>query len=210
MPNRIFVQTALLIIVVSFLNGCAFFPKNKVPNVGDISSLGTNLKEKPVIFLDYKRLAGKPNENARQLDVSQIENEYIFNILKNSRLFSEVIFDEYKKDKADFTVEIYAYEYQTNPGMGIIKAIITGASLMLIPTAYDFMYITNTRIIDKQGRMIYEYRNEDGITWWMGIFFLPFGDKGLNRDYVVSNLVKDSLSHLSNSIDYKLFISNNL
>ena len=205
--RKCYFTTVLLISAAILLIGCGSFPMHNIPNVGEVSRLGTDSKNNPIVFLEYKRLSGKPGDKANPLEVPQTERQYVYNIIKNTGLFSKVIFDEFEKDKADYVLEIKSYEYSENPGLGILKAIITGLSLMIIPTSYDFMLVTNTRIIDAKGTTIYEYANMDGITWWMGIFVIPFGDKGINRNYVVANLIKDSMVHLSNSHKYELMIN---
>ena len=211
MLNNKFVPTLFLVIFVFIVQGCGSFPKQKIAHIGDMSTLVKKHESKPTVFLDYKRTGGL-RKNPQEIVVSQIESEFVYNIVKSSGLFSTIIFDEYKKNKADFTLEINTCEYIGSPYLVAPKILISGFSFTLIPSVWDFIFITNTRIIDKQGTTIAEYKNEDGVTWWIWLFVLPFGDKGfdMNRYDILSNLIKDSLIHISKNNEYEKLIDRKL
>ena len=99
-----------------------------------------------------------------------------------------------------------------SPYLAAPKVLISGFSFTLIPSVWDFIFITNTRIIDKQGTTVAEYKNEDGATLWIWLFVLPFGDKGfdMNRDDILSNLIKDSLIHISKNNEHEKLIDQKL
>lgn len=187
----------LLMVVIFYLQGCAVFPKNQVKPYNDFSHINKSW-EKPVIFLDYKRFWSEPGKSSlgnRTVAISQLEHQYITKIVESSGLFSKVIFENYLKEEADYTIEIYLYNYNRNPGLILLGTLLSGFSIGIIPTSITQDYILKARVIDKTGNAIDEYTNQDAITTWLGILVIPFGSKVFNENPTVTNMVNDLLRH---------------
>lgn len=186
----------IIAVMVVSLIGCAIFPKNMVKPYNDFSHINKS-GEKPKIFIDYKRFWSDPGKNSvrNRKAISQSEHQYITTIIESSGLFSQVIFEGYLKEEADYTIEIYLYNYYQNPGLTMLGVLLSGFSIGVIPTSYTQDYILKARVIDKTGNAIDEYTNQDAITTWFGIFVIPFGSKIFNESPIVTNMVNDLLRH---------------
>ena len=193
---KISISGAILVV----LGGCAVFPHNKFSPVDNFSQLGNQVEPKPSVYINYRKFIGIPGENVNQLPVSQIENELVANLLVQSKMFSDVIYDEYEKDKADITLNISEYQFsRENRAVTLLKVLVGGFSLMLIPISGDVEISTNIQAIDKGGNVIYEHSNEDGATVWIGLFMAPFGYKAVPNWKIESNLIQNDLQALSKS-----------
>lgn len=148
--------------------------------------------------MDYKRFKSEPGKSSwrnASMVISQSEHQYITSLIESSGLFSKVIFEDYLKEEADYTVEVYLYDYVRNRGLTTFGALLSGFSLAIIPFSSTQDYILKARVLDKTGNVIDEYTNQDAITTWFGIFVIPFGAKRFNEYPTVTNMVNDLLRH---------------
>ena len=201
---KLTVLIILIFLLCFFVNSCGTFHKKKVPMLNDISHIGNNYPKKPVIYMVYKRSLEEPDNYVR---ISQVENESISKIMESSNLFSEVLFDEFESEKADFTIEINAFQFTKNKQLNGLKAIIATMLLYTIPFSMEAVYTLKMRVIDKQGQVIEEFITEDGVKAWVGLLFIPFGSKRINYHYLFYNLLANSLVHLSKSNKYLNYLN---
>lgn len=194
MINKYLNAKVYIFAIIFLLSGCGITHQAKVPKTDDVSYLGENLKNKPVVYMDFKRFTGTPDDKIYDAYAGQEEQEYVHSLLKESDLFSEVIFDEYEKERAKYTLEISVFVAQGS----VAGPLITGITLGLIPTPNDTTYYTVTKLVDRQGNIIYEYHNEDVVTLWMGLFGFLFADHvGTSPRYdMAGNNIRDSLKNL--------------
>lgn len=201
-PSNILVMILLSAILCACLSSCGYAYKNMIKPVNNLPLLKNQEEQKPIVYLKYKKFWKRSATENIEFSVSQQENEYIYDLLNDSGLFAEVIYDEYEKKRADFTIEMSLYEYSENQGASIVGAVITGLTLFLIPSATDVSYSLNTKIIDQTGKVIHEYKNTDGKTFWIGLLALFIIDYKDNN--ILTNQINDSLKNIDTESVFSL------
>ena len=182
-----------------FLSSCGFVHESKIEIVNYFSQFVNEQQYKPIVYLDFKKFRGHPDKESISLNVGQTENEIIYDLLKKSGVFSEIIYDSYEKSRSEYTIEMSEYEYQPSVGASIGGALLTGFTLMIIPSSHDMRTILDTKLLDKQGNTVHHYRNEEQNTYWIGLFAPLFVDNiGFfpGRE-TLENQYRDSLKNLS-------------
>jgi hypothetical protein len=195
----------VVIFFIAALSSCGFNLKHQVKPVDGQQISNLPAGNKPVVFLDYgfygRKKAYEESENPVKYRVSQAEATYIHSLVTQTGLFQNVIFDEYKKDNADYTLAI---EIFTEVDPSILGPILTGLTLGLIPSSMESESEVRIRLIDKDNKVVESVSNKDGQTFWIGLFAPLFTEVSYDPTrQTVYNQVKDGMLKLSQSSIFK-------
>ena len=197
----------LTITFVIALAGCASFPQQEVAQAGAMPDV-SQYQHKPSVYVDFRFFRGKPGDNSTPVELPQAKAQLhpmIERVLSDSHLFSSYTFDEFQKDKTDYTIKIYAYNHG-NAGLAAIGGFITGFTFGVIPTAVTDQYTVTVAAVDKNGAAVKDLTNHDEVTTWLGLWLIPAMGKTPAKavNITLENQVKSALKELveSGSLKY--------
>lgn len=180
-----------LSIVLALVGGCASFEKNEMARVDRLPDV-SQYQHKPSVYIDFRFFRGASGD-AKAVEISQARTQLlplVEKVVKDSALFSRYTFDEFEKDKADYTIQLYSYN--SGDGNGVL-AFLCGFTFGLIPAAATDDYTLNTRAIAGDDTPVDSLESKDGITTWMGLWFLPvMGNTPLEA---LSNTFENQVRH---------------
>ncbi|MDK9709204.1 MAG: hypothetical protein OEL83_19345 [Desulforhopalus sp.] len=182
----------LLIFASLFLTGCAGIKNNNIAVIGDGAFPRDNDKEKTRIFY---RVIYHSNMDISSTTISENaqEGEFI-RAVRNSECCT-VTTDETNSD-VQVRVTINKYE---NP-LGLIPAVITGASFYIIPSWATSEYTFNVNVV-AQNKQVHNYEVKDAWTlvqWFPMMFVFPFATPDNAEEHVLRNMHKYLLYILKN------------
>jgi hypothetical protein len=189
---------ATLAVSLFFLTGCASFPKNEVPEVTSLPNM-SRYANKPSAFFDVRLYHGTPDSPnpVEMVQAKQKVQSIVESAVKESKLFSEYTFDEFKQDRMDHTIRVKIYNHG-NTGAAAAGGFISGLTFGIIPAAATDNYTLVMESLDKRGSVIHTTTNKDAMTTWIGIWFIPAmgntPEKGLEK--TLKNQVLDGLNKL--------------
>ena len=126
-------MTALLAV---FASGCASFPANGVPPVGELSDKSA-FHNKPSVFIDAKMMvdmSGGKNTPAENKPGTDKFKEVVEKAAKDSDMFGNYTLDPFKGREMDYTVKLELLNHG-DAGIAGVSGFITGLSLFIIPGA---------------------------------------------------------------------------
>lgn len=189
---------AALTVSLYFLTGCASFPKNEVPEVTSLPDM-SRYANKPSAFFDVRLYQGTP-DSANPVEIVQAKEKIqsiVETAVKESDLFSEYTFDEFKKDGVDHTIAVKIYNHG-NTGAAAVGGFLSGFTFGIIPAAATDNYTLVMESFNKQGTVTHTETNKDSMTTWIGIWFIPAmgntPEKGVEK--TLKNQVLDGLNKL--------------
>lgn len=169
--NKVFLS--LVAVSILFINGCASYPQHELSNV-DVMPDVTKYKNKPTVFIDFRFLRGAPDDE-KATEFSSVKDKLISIVdeaVNESGLFETVTFDEFEKDKMNYTIRMDYYNHG-DEGAAAVSGFLTGFTLGIIPGSATDNYTLKVSIEDKQGKVIAQANNKDSISTWLGIWFIP-------------------------------------
>lgn len=165
------IQLALLCSAIS-VTGCASFHQEKVAHV-DAMPDTSQYQNRPSVYIDFDFYRGKPNENALDVDTAEVHIKPLLEkVVNESNLFSNVSYDETKKAEMDYTITLRAYNHG-EVGAAAVMGFITGFTLGVIPSAATDEFSVLVEVTDNTGQTLHNNQNNDAITTWIGIWFIP-------------------------------------
>jgi hypothetical protein len=172
------------------LSGCAAFQEHNVPDVTDMPSV-TQYQHKPKVYFDVRFFHGQPDvagSNPTPQPTGNIESA-VDRAAASSGLFSSYSFDEANKTDADYTIQMYYYDYGSQVG-AFISGFISGFSLGIIPGAGTDHYALRAMVVAKDGSVLQNLSSEDSVTLWTGIWFIPMMGNTPQKvtDHTLSNM----------------------
>lgn len=183
---------AIGVIAVSVLAGCASFPKEYVAKVDQMPDV-SQYQNKPSVYIDLRFFHGKPGQATAPVEMAAAKpvlQQTVQKVVTDSNLFSSYSFDEFEKDKMDYTLKIYAYNHG-EVGAAAVMGFLCGFTFGVIPAAATDNYTLEVDAIDQAGTMVSEANNQDAITTWMGLWFIPL--MGNTPNEAVSETLENQL-----------------
>ncbi|NOR79898.1 MAG: hypothetical protein GQ529_03560, partial [Methyloprofundus sp.] len=109
----------------------------------------------------------------------------------------------------DLQIDVYQYPPSVAGAMG---AILTGLTLLLIPSSSDTDTTVEIKLVDQSGNTAVEYVNTDGKTFWIGLFSVfmidSFGVSHSNE--VIHNQIRNGIKNIDiSSLTNKILEKNN-
>ncbi len=159
------------------LAGCASFPQNQIPTVTDMPSV-SQFQHKPSVYLDVRMFNGRPDVAGSE--PNPVKNATLLKHMRNivaqtagkSGLFSSYNFDESSKASADYTIQLYFYDYG-NYFAAFASGLITGFTLGIIPGGGTDHYTLKATVVGRNGIPMETFSSTDSIRMWVGIWFIP-------------------------------------
>lgn len=194
--------TMLVIAAYILLSGCASFPQNEMAQVQQMPNVA-KYKNKPSVYIDFKLFRGSPGSGSEAVEISAAKDKLmpsIEQVITDSNLFSHITFDEFEKEKTGYTLRLHVYNHG-NIGAAAASGFITGLSLGIIPGAATDKFTLQAQLSDKRGRELKRISNDDSVTTWIGIWFIPLMGNTPDAAVIstVSNQVRSALKELVES-----------
>ena len=199
MPIKI-LYLMLVVATYTLLNGCASFPQNEMAQVQQMPTVA-KYKNKPSVYIDFKFFRGSPDSNAVEITTAKDKLiPTIEQVVADSKLFRHATFDEFEKEKTGYTLKLHVYNHG-DTGAAAASGFITGLTLGIIPGAATDKFTLRAELSDKSGRELKRISNDDSVTTWIGIWFIPL--MGNTPDDAVTstltNQVRSALKQLVES-----------
>ena len=157
------------------LAGCASFPQNQIAPVTDMPSV-TQYTHKPSVYFDVRFFRGNPDTpNAQPAEVGGAESmarSVVEKQAHDSGLFSSYSFDQSKQADADYTIQLYYYNYGSQ-GAAFAAGFITGFTFGVIPTAATDHYTLRASLTAKGSTAPQTLSSQDSMSTWIGLWFIP-------------------------------------
>lgn len=193
---------AAAVLAVALLTGCAVFPQQKVAKVS--LPVATISVEKPAAYANVQFFRGKPDAAPKELSPSLPGMDKTIGMIRSnisdSGLFRSVSFDSSSKDSADLRLNVRVYNHG-DMGPAMVGAIITGLTLYVIPSKATDNYTVQVDVQDKSGATLAQTTNNDAMTLWQGLVFLPMAGNSIKKgfDATVGNQVRAALKQAYDS-----------
>lgn len=95
-------------------------------------------------------------------------------VIAEAALFRSHTFESSQAKDMDYLLQMEMTNYgKADP----VSAWITGLTLYIVPTAATDNYQLTAKLFDHNGQLLKTYVYDDGVTTWMGIWFLPMVGK---------------------------------
>lgn len=190
---KYFIQ-GLMVSAIIALSGCASFHQEKIPLIETMPDT-SQYQNLPSVYVDFDFYRGKPDENPQ--DVDQVEPELlpmVKKVVDESKLFSQVSYNEADQENMDYTIRLRAYNHG-EVGLAAVGGFLTGFTLGIIPSAATDQFSVVMEVLDNSGSSLHSNDNHDEITTWLGIWFIP----------VMGNTIPEAVeASLSNQIKHAL------
>lgn len=191
--------TAATIVVLA---GCASFPKEQVPTVSSMPDVN-QYQNKPSVFIDMRFFRGNPNQAEAAIEMGALKPQMqgiVERVVNDSALFSHYTFDEFEKDKSDYTLKVYAYNH-SNSGAAAVMGFLCGFTFGIIPAAATDNYTLEVEAVDASGNVVEEATNVDAVTTWIGLWFIPLMGNTPNEavESTLENQIRAALKNLVDS-----------
>jgi len=166
------IRYLVILSAAAMLTGCASFRNNEIAEVETLPDV-SQYQNKPSVFVEISFYRGKPGEGASEIpavksDVQEIAGK----VLGESGLFSKYSFNNADKQDSDYVLHVDIYNHG-NTGAAAASGFITGLTLFIVPSKPVDHYILKAKLTDNADKLISEVTNEDSITTWIGLWFIP-------------------------------------
>ncbi|WP_161865867.1 hypothetical protein [Pseudomonas yangonensis] len=166
----------VLLIASASLQGCMTYSHNSLQKV-DQWPLASPEQEKPSVYLKvHGEYQVNDNPRVSTADVAKLE-QVIAKTLSESGRFSRVTTEQ---EESDLYMTVTLRNHETG-SMGL--AMLTGATLFLIPGAFDNTLTMDMVVRDEDGNKRGVAQRQESLTTWMHlllIFAVPFQDRSDN------------------------------
>lgn len=166
----------VLLIASASLQGCMTYSHNSLQKV-DQWPLASPEQEKPSVYLKvHGEYHVNDNPRVSTADVAKLE-QVIAKTLSESGRFSRVTTEQ---EESDLYMTVTLRNHETG-SMGL--AMLTGATLFLIPGAFDNTLTMDMVVRDEDGNKRGVAQRQESLTTWMHlllIFAVPFQDRSDN------------------------------
>jgi hypothetical protein len=177
----------LLVLLVLTLPGCASYSQHNLAPVEAWPPTAAAETVKPNAYVRFTALHLFNGEQTNGGVDAAGWQKILLDNYSNSQRFQRVT-----TDKVDSDVYVYATLRNYEQGSQF-SAILTGASLFLIPTAFQNTLTLETVYKDRDGKVLGRVEKSETITTWMQLFLvvaLPFRQ---SDDEIIKHLSQSSL-----------------
>lgn len=176
----------MLLIASASLQGCMTYSHNSLQKV-DQWPLASPEQDKPSVYLKvHGEYQVNDNPRVSNADVAKLE-QVISKTLSESGRFSRVTTEQ---EESDLYLTVTLRNHETG-NMGL--AMLTGATLFLIPGAFDNTLTMDMVVRDENGNKRGVAQRQESLTTWMHlllIFAVPFQDRS---DKLLTELTQSTL-----------------
>ncbi|MFK3799704.1 hypothetical protein [Pseudomonas sp. NPDC088444] len=179
-------KTLLLLVGVS-LTGCVSYSQHDLPVVQNWPLPNKEAAAKPSAYIRFTTLhTMNGQQTPGGTNPAAWEKVFVDNV-KQSERFQSVTTDKTESD-------VYVYATLRNQETGsFASAILTGATLYVIPTTFDNKLVLETVYKDRDGKTLGRVEKSETVTTWMQlllVFALPFNQ---SPDGIIQHLTQSSL-----------------
>jgi hypothetical protein len=177
---------ALLLLVGVSLTGCVSYSQHDLPVVQNWPLPNKDVTVKPTAYLRFTALHTMNGQQTNGGVSGSWEKVWVDSYNKSER------FQRVTTDKVDSDVYVYATLRNQETG-SVASAILTGATLYIIPTTFDNKLTLETVYKDRDGKVLGRIEKSETVTTWLQlllVFAAPFNP---SSDGVIQHLTQSSL-----------------
>lgn len=185
------IVSVLLVASSLQLAGCvASFPRHRVPDAPPAPFLSTAAR--PRINLDVKVYSGGAGLDALPVANAGAWPRQVEQTLTRSGLFSAITTGG--KSAVDGELRVSIYQHDTSLATAMM-AVLTVASLGVIPCAGTIEYTVRLTVRDRDGKELFRDTRSDATLEWVGLALIPARAREPQkvREAIVDNLLRTEL-----------------